>query len=123
MNQSLIPICYHYIRTPKNNFPRIIGNSVSEFESHVEIIRSHFNIINPKIFDFFNSKISAKNIKNILFTFDDGLSDHFKASEILSSYDIKALFFIPTCIIEDGMPANPMIIHYVIANYGIKKIY
>ena len=122
MNQSLIPICYHYIRTPKNNFPRIIGNSESEFINHVEMISSHFNIINPdQVLIFFNSKISAKNIKNILFTFDDGLSDHFKASEILSSYNIKALFFIPTCIIEDGMPANPMIIHYVIANYGIKK--
>lgn len=63
-------------------------------------------------------RISQK--RGMLMTFDDGLSDHYLAAQILSDANISGVFFIPTCILIDKMPANPQIIHYVIAHYGIK---
>tara|TARA_B100001765_G_C19463518_1_gene320409 strand:- start:50 stop:892 length:843 start_codon:yes stop_codon:yes gene_type:complete len=63
---------------------------------------------------------NKKNI-GILITFDDGLSDHYTAAKILSELNISAIFFIPTCILEEKLPANPTIIHYTIAVFGIEK--
>lgn len=57
----------------------------------------------------------------VLITFDDGLSDHFTAAKILAELDISAVFFIPTCILDEKLPANPMIVHYTIAVFGIEK--
>jgi peptidoglycan/xylan/chitin deacetylase (PgdA/CDA1 family) len=66
--------------------------------------------------DGFNKKNTG-----ILITFDDGLSDHYTAAKILSELNISAIFFIPTCILEEKLPANPIIIHYTIAVFGIEK--
>ena len=62
-----------------------------------------------------------KNKIGLLITFDDGLSDHYIAAKILAKHGIKALFFIPTCILEENLPVNPIIIHYCIATFGILK--
>jgi peptidoglycan/xylan/chitin deacetylase (PgdA/CDA1 family) len=66
-----------------------------------------------------NKKFGDKT--GLIMTFDDGLSDHFEVAKILSENNISGVFFIPTCIIKDRLPANPIILHYAIAIHGLKK--
>jgi peptidoglycan/xylan/chitin deacetylase (PgdA/CDA1 family) len=55
----------------------------------------------------------------ILFSFDDGLSDHYLAAKILAENNISAVFYMPSCFMTDRLPANPTIIHYTLAEFGI----
>ena len=83
----------------------------------------NFEFITPKnTLDFsYGDYTINKNKIGLLITFDDGLSDHYIAAKILAKHGIKALFFLPTCIIEENLPANPIIIHYCIAKFGVSK--
>lgn len=114
-------LCYHYVRNQNNQFPRILGTRIEDFEKNIAVIKNKFNMISQD--DILESYYAEKNEigyeKGMLFTFDDGLSDHFEAAKILFKNNIKAIFFIPTCIITEQLPANPTIIHYTIAEFGI----
>lgn len=120
---GFLSLCYHYIRSShdEKEFPRILGTSVSEFENHILMFKKNFEIISPQnalSFSYGDYTIKKNNI-GLLLTFDDGLSDHFLTAKILSKHGIKAVFFIPTCILEDDLPANPVIVHYCIAKFGL----
>ena len=124
MTSKYACLCYHYIRTPESieKFPRIMGLSISQFENHIKFLKNDFILCSLNDINSIHSKNKKLNSKiGLHITFDDGLSDHFLAAKILEENNISATFFIPSCIISDKTPANPMIIHYVIANYGIKK--
>lgn len=119
-----LSLCYHYIREPEaaKSFPRILGTSTDVFEKHIEMFLKNFKLITPNdALTFSYSDYDLKNNIGLLITLDDGLSDHYVAAQILAKYGIKALFFIPTCIIEENLPANPIIIHYCIAQSGLDK--
>ena len=121
LEQQFSSLCYHYVRTKDNEFPKILGNDIDEFQKHVDMIQKKFSIISPNdVFNFYYNKEKFQNKNNVLFTFDDGLSDHFEAAKILHEKNINAMFFIPTCFLDEKLPANPMIIHYCIAEFGIK---
>jgi len=118
-----LTLCYHYIRDDfsEQSFPRILGISQIEFEKHIEMFSKNFKLISPSdalsfSYDNYNFK---ENETGLLLTFDDGLSDHYLAAKILAKQGIKAIFFIPTCILKDELPANPIIIHYCIAKFGL----
>ncbi len=120
-----LSLCYHYIRDPnsKKLFPKILGTSVDVFKEHIQMFFENFKLITPENalnFSYGNYKIQGNKI-GLLITFDDGLSDHYIAAKILAKHGIKALFFLPTCIIKENLPANPIIIHYCIAKFGILK--
>jgi peptidoglycan/xylan/chitin deacetylase (PgdA/CDA1 family) len=120
-----LSLCYHYIRdsSSQNLFPRILGTSVNEFEKHIEMFSNHFKLITPSdalSFSYGNYNFNDNEI-GLLLTFDDGLSDHYTAAKILAKYGIKAIFFIPTCVLKDELPANPIIIHYCIAKFGLSN--
>ncbi len=120
---KLLSLCYHYIRYPKDAdpFPRILGNSVDQFRDHLEGIKNHFEIVSPdQTRAFFYEEVGGFDC-GVILTFDDGLSDHFLAAKILAENGIRAFFFVPTCIITEKLPANPTIIHYGLACYGIEK--
>jgi peptidoglycan/xylan/chitin deacetylase (PgdA/CDA1 family) len=120
-----LSLCYHYIRNINStkSFPRILGTPVDIFEQHIEMFFKNFEFITPKnTLDFsYGDYTINKNKIGLLITFDDGLSDHYIAAKILAKHGIKALFFLPTCIIEENLPANPIIIHYCIAKFGVSK--
>jgi len=121
---GFLSVCYHYIREDKQDvFPRILGTTKKDFEEHLRMMKRDFSIINlAEVKDFFlNKKDQGFKDPGMLITFDDGLSDHYHAAKILSDNDIQGVFFIPTCIFEEKLPANPMIIHYTIAEFGVKK--
>ena len=118
-------LCYHYLRLNKQSdpFPRILGTNIDEFQNHLSMLQKYYHIISLKDALSISTGEDGFNKKNtgILITFDDGLSDHYTAAKILSELNISAIFFIPTCILEEKLPANPTIIHYTIAVFGIEK--
>lgn len=120
-----LSLCYHYIRTPKQEerFPNILGISISEFEKQLKKLKVKFNFLSLNdLIDIYYLKKHIKIKKpGLLLTFDDGLSDHYEAAKILFEQNISAVFFVPSCILKDNLPANPNIIHYTIAKFGIKK--
>ena len=120
-----LSLCYHYIRNEKSatSFPRILGTKSSEFEKHIKMFFENFQLISPSNaidFSYGDYNITENKI-GLLLTFDDGLSDHFDAAKILAKHSIQAIFFIPTCILKDNLPANPIIIHYSIAKFGLAR--
>lgn len=124
-DNGYLALCYHYIRSARSHkqFPRILGNTASEFHKHIRMLKSQYAVISlDDAYKFSYENFFFKNGKyGVLITFDDGLSDHYLAAGILAEYGISGVFFIPTCILKDRLPANPMIIHYCLAIYGIER--
>ena len=124
--RGYVALCYHYIRpaTSTDKFFRLQGLSQQLFRQHIEMLLEHYHIISPD--DALNFSVGNYEFPNdkpgILLTFDDGLSDHFDASEILHQYGLTALLFLPTCALIDGLPANPNIVHYCVAKYGVQQL-
>jgi len=120
---GFLSLCYHYIRPNKelDLFSRLLGINIQEFQNHISMLKKNYEILDLNdLLDFFKNKKSTKFQKiGMLLTFDDGLSDHYEAAKILHQNSICGTFFIPTCIIDEKLPANPIIIHYVIAKFGI----
>lgn len=124
---EFLALCYHYVRDEKAKkaFPRILGHSEGEFRNQLESILSHYTPLSlEEVRDFYYTghvpeKILNSKKRGLLVCFDDGLSEHYKAALILNEYGIKGAFFIPSCILENE-PANPQIIHYMLAASGIK---
>jgi len=124
-DRGFVGLCYHYIRPEKTQdpFPRILGNRVGEFRKQLSLLKREYRVLSPQeVSGFVESGWALRGDKHgVLITFDDGLSDHYLAAKILAENGIKALFFIPTCVLSDRLPANPTIIHYSIAQYGIER--
>ena len=118
---KFLSLCYHYIRKDNNKFPRILGNSESDFRKHLKFLKNKFKILSlEEVLDFYYKGCIPRGSKpGMLITFDDGLSDHYLAAKILRENKVKGVFFLPTCILKDRLPANPTIIHYCIAEFGI----
>ena len=117
MQRGFYSLCYHYIRKDQDDpLPRLLGTKFSKFNEHVEMIKKEYNPISlDGVSSFFYNKLNFQDKNGLLVTFDDGLADQFEAAKILSENGISGVFFIPTCIIKDKLPANPVIIHYAIA--------
>lgn len=78
--------CYHYV-------------DKKDFEAHVKEIMKKYKVITME--DYFN----GINEKSYIFTFDDGLKDHYNnAFPILKKYGITGYFFIVTCTLDGKMP-------------------
>ena len=124
MKKGFIALGYHYLRPDQKLelFPKIYGLKLDEFLNHIKMIKDKYEIISPEdVKRYYYSKFNLVNHKySLLFTFDDGLSEHYTAANILAEHGIKAFFFIPSCIVKDRLPANPMIMHYCLATYGIE---
>lgn len=121
---GFLSICYHYIRPEKklDNFPRIIGHEISVFEDHLTMLKQNYDLISlDESLEYLKGNQIFKKKYGALLTFDDGLSDHYEAAKILKENEIKGIFFIPSCIVEDNKPANPIIIHYGLAMFGIER--
>ena len=117
-------LSYHYIRPAKeiDRFPRILGNRINDFVDQIKTLGQHYHFVSPEeILQFYRNgkELNTKGKIGLLLTFDDGLSEHHNVARILNDLGIKAFFFIPTCIVKDGLPANPNIIHYCLAEYGV----
>jgi len=100
----------------------LLGTKIDDFKEHVSMLCENFKTISLQhAEDFSCNKVPLGEKLGMLITFDDGLNDHFVAAKILAKEGIKGVFFIPSCILSDNLPANPIIIHYSLAVFGISK--
>ena len=78
----------------------VSSNDFNNFKNQIEFVHKKYGFINPKDFD--NTLFDRNNNHDkILLTFDDGFkSNIIIAKKILSVFNIKALFFIPTGFIN-----------------------
>jgi len=90
---------------PRNNVRitythHVFAEDLGNFEALIRYAASKRKVITPK--DFFDSYEGRSFQENsLLFTFDDGLlSSYHAAKKILSKYGIKAIFFVPTAILD-----------------------
>lgn len=124
-SMSFLALCYHYIKNTSSigRFPRIYGNTEDQLRAHTFLFKNTYHPLSlDEIREIYSgdTKIESKKT-GVLLTFDDGLAGHYNAARILAEAGVKGVFFIPTCIFEDKLPANPQIIHYSIAHHGIGK--
>ena len=118
-------LCYHYIRPARarDPFPRIRGTRVKRFRGHVRMLKEHYRPItlaDARRFSY-DSWPPPADRPGVLVTFDDGLADQYLAAQILHDMGVQAVFFIPTCIFVDRVPAKPTIVHYALAIDGVVK--
>lgn len=112
-------VVYHYL-SRSDEFVRILGNTEESFIDHVMFFSQTGRCIGAD--DLLQGRF-MENDKCILISFDDGLKEHLIFfARFLHAKNIKALFDIPTCIF-DGEPANPQVVHFGTAYYGIRKWY
>ncbi|MDP3900333.1 MAG: polysaccharide deacetylase family protein [bacterium] len=124
LNSAYIVVCYHYIRPVINDpFPRILGVRQDIFMEHVRILKKAFRVMAlAEVIDGAPGNVSRRTKEpGLLFSFDDGLADHYAAAKILAEHGISAIFFIPTCILIEKEPINPVIIHHCLSRYGIAR--
>ena len=119
-----LALCYHYLRPPRarDPFPRILGLPMGQLSDHIDLFKQHYQVLSPEEArdGSYGERVLEPDRYGVLLTFDDGLAEHAEAAKALSAHGIRALFFIPTCVLRDGVPANPMIVHYGIAAYGLE---
>lgn len=90
---------------PKDNIRiaythHVFTKDLANFERNINFLLSDREAVTPQeFFEFY--RVGAWKGRFILFTFDDGLlSSYYAAKHILGKYKIKAIFFVPTKILE-----------------------
>lgn len=123
MSDRFLALCYHYLRPPKSEdaFPSILGNSLADFKGHIDVALAGYT---PLKLDELNEWVISKSAPalkkpGLVFTFDDALSEHYEAAQLLADKNIQGHFFLPTCVFADEVPPNPTIVHYGLAHFRI----
>ena len=113
--ENLKILTYHYIKDSEKKIQEsILGPTKENFYKQIKFLKENFNIISPE-------DISKAQKGDVLLTFDDGLKDHIDTVlPILLEFKLKALFFIPVCLLDHN-PCPPVIIHYSLALLRLKK--
>lgn len=81
----------------------VAGENLSQFEAILRLLASRRTIITPRqFFDrFAGDDADQVNGEELLVTFDDGLRSAYTAAiEVLEPLGVKAIFFVPTRILE-----------------------
>ena len=113
MNQKIIYFgkviklfSFNFLKKPKHGIRvtythEIKDEDLSNFEENIKFLLKDHTFISPEqFFEYLdNDKIPEEKV--ILMTFDDGfLSSYTAAKKILNNYNIKAIFFVPTGILD-----------------------
>jgi len=108
-------IMYHYVRDLKNSsYPKIKGLDIKDFESQLNYLNKHYNVIS--IEEFYNEKFSSEK-KSCVLTFDDGYKDHYEVVlDKLLKYKMKGAFYIPVDVIDSGKVLDVNKIHLILAS-------
>ncbi len=106
-----------YIRVTVSHYVK--KGEEQNFEDIIRYFRDNYEIIGPQeLFSCLEGKKPLQG-KKLLMTFDDGLKSSCDAAKnILSKFNIKAIFFIPTMILELKSPKEmrDFFSHYVYYN-------
>lgn len=108
-------IMYHYVRDLKNsNYPKIKGLDIKNFESQLNYLSKHYNVIS--IEEFYNKKFCSDK-KSCVLTFDDGYIDHYEVVlDKLLKYKMKGAFYIPVDVIDHNKVLDVNKIHLILAS-------
>lgn len=122
--RGYVALCYHYLRPSKaqDPFPRLLGTRAEVFVRQLAMLKQQYQLLSPDdVWAFSHGDFQLEpDRQGVLLTFDDALSDHYHAACLLAEQGIRAFFFLPTCVLKDRLPANPTIIHYGIAAFGLE---
>ncbi len=122
VTRDFVSLCYHYVRPKLDDpFPRLLGTKVDDFVAQIRMLKAKFHCMTLDEIEDRDYRNFITHKHGLLFTFDDGLSDHELAAEILFNEGLQGVFFIPTCTLMDDLPANPIVIHYAIAMFGVDR--
>ena len=121
---------YHYVRDlKKSKFPKIKGLDLKDFQSQLNYLQKHYNIITPeKLINAIEKKSTIPD-NSALLTFDDAYADHFlNVFPILKKLNLSGCFFPPVkCVLQEKvLDVNK--IHFILASVNdvealIKKIF
>jgi len=89
----------NYIRVTYTHYVK--NSDIENFRAIVQYLLKAYHMITPNEFFQFMSDQKGINGKHMLMTFDDGLKSSYEAAKkVLNPLNIKAIFFIPTKILE-----------------------
>lgn len=104
-----IVFAFHYIRNDTYANPGIHPFSIDRFIDILTFCKNEGNILTPE--NFFEKKLENEKI-NFLFTFDDGLIDHFRILPLMDQFHVKGIFFICSSYYRDKKLLNVHKIHH-----------
>lgn len=117
----LIIFNYHRIK-PNNNFSNpfdgdIFDTTVSQFEEQIKWLKQNARILSEnELIDILETKRVPSGL-SVLITFDDGYIDNYTlAYPVLKKFNVPAIFFIPTNLINTRQVGWWDIIAYLIKN-------
>jgi peptidoglycan/xylan/chitin deacetylase (PgdA/CDA1 family) len=93
---SCAVLLYHRV-VDLNTDPQLLAVSPVNFEKHLKILKSKYNILSVSEFEnlIFSSKRFPKN--SVVITFDDGYVDNYvEVMPLLEKYEAQAIFYIST---------------------------
>ena len=99
----------------------VIESNLNNFEQIINTIKKTHTFITPKeYFDWIdNDDIPEGNF--VLMTFDDGFLSSYNATQkVLNKYGIKAIFFVPTAVLE--LESEAKMLQFTVDNIHYKKI-
>ena len=84
---------YHYVRPDNHALPYFRHLHVDDFVKQIEYFGNEFGFVSRE--DFQECISSAKPVKGVILTFDDGFKDHSRyVLPILLKYRLWGVFFI-----------------------------
>lgn len=114
-------IMYHYVRPDNHALPYFRHLHVDDFVKQIEYFGNEFGFVSRE--DFQECISSAKPVKGVILTFDDGFKDHSRyVLPILLKYGLWGIFYITISPFLTGKLLDVHRIHMLIGKYGGKKI-
>jgi peptidoglycan/xylan/chitin deacetylase (PgdA/CDA1 family) len=110
-------VMYHYVRDlPRTSYPKINGMMLDDFCRQIEWFTSHYEMPSlDEALAFLQGRYRPTN-DLCIFTFDDGLKEHYTdVVPILSENKIQGLFGVITSCIEDHIVAPVHMNHFLMA--------
>ena len=121
---ALHVVMYHYVRDlPHTRYPKIKGMMLDEFRQQIAWLASHYEMATLEVaLEFLRGAYRpAKDL--CIFTFDDGLKEHYTdVAPILSEYKIQGLFGVITSCIEDHIVAPVHMNHFLMAEMEFRGV-
>jgi peptidoglycan/xylan/chitin deacetylase (PgdA/CDA1 family) len=116
-------VMYHYVRDlPSTRYPKIKGMMLKEFRQQIAWLASHYEMATLETALAFLQGTYWPARDLCIFTFDDGLKEHYTdVAPILSEYKIQGLFGVITSCIEDHVVAPVHMNHFLMADMGFDK--
>ncbi len=94
-------VMYHYVRSPSDPYPRLKGVALDAFVEQVDALRARYEMATlESALDYVEGCYQPQRDLCLL-TFDDGVKDHLRASQILSERGIEGQFFLITSAVEE----------------------